>query len=104
MIRQKAPKYYVPYVRHCVRYYLANRERPAFDNPVSQYNWESIDKTLSQLDTHERQILEDAYRDGLTDTAVYTVSDHYRIPHTMVWVLINKFEKEVAINRGLYHS
>lgn len=104
MIRQKAPKYYVPYVRHCVRYYLANRERPAFDNPVSQSNWESVDKTLSQFETQERQILEDAYRDGLTDTAVYTVSDRYRIPHTMVWVLINQFEKEVAINRGLYHS
>lgn len=83
---------------------MANRERPAFDNPVSKYNWESVDKTLSQFETQERQILEDAYRDGLTDTAVYTVSDHYGIPHTMVWVLINKFEKEVAINRGLYHS
>lgn len=83
---------------------MANRERPAFDNPVSQQNWESVDKTLSQLDIQERPILEDAYRDGLTDTAVYAVSDHYRIPHTKVWVLINKFEKEVAINRGLYHS
>lgn len=83
---------------------MANRGRPAFDNPVSQYNWESVDKTLSQFETRERQILEDAYRDGLTDTAVYTVSDHYGIPHTKVWVLINKFEKEVAINRGLYHS
>lgn len=83
---------------------MGNRERPAFDNPVSQYNWESVDKTLSQFETRERQILEDAYRDGLTDTAAYTVSDHYGIPHTMVWVLINKFEKEVAINRGLYHS
>lgn len=104
MIRQKAPKYYVPYVRHCVRYYLANRERPAFDNPVSQSNWESVDKTLSQFETQEQQILKAAYRDGLTDTAVYTVSDNYRIPHTKVWVLINQFEKEVAINRGLYHS
>ena len=83
---------------------MANRERPAFDNPVSQSNWESVDKTLSQLDTQERQIIEDAYRDGLTDTAVYAVSDRYRIPRTKVWVLINKFEKEVAINRGLYHS
>lgn len=83
---------------------MANRERPAFDNPVSQSNWESVDKTLSQFDKQEQQILEAAYRDGLTDTAVYTVSDHYGIPHTMVWVLINQFEKEVAINRGLYHS
>lgn len=83
---------------------MANRERPAFDNPVSQYNWESIDKTLSQFDKQEQLILETAYRDGLTDTSVYAVSYHYRIPHTKVWVLINKFEKEVAINRGLYHS
>lgn len=83
---------------------MANRERPAFDNPVSQYNWESVDKTLSQFETQERQILEDAYREGLTDSAVYVASDTYKIPHTMVWVLINKFEKEVAINRGLYHS
>ena len=83
---------------------MANRERPAFDNPVSKHNWESVDKTLSQFDKQEQQILETAYREGLTDSAVYVASDTYKIPHTTVWVLINKFEKEVAINRGLYHS
>ena len=56
---------------------MANRERPAFDNPVSKQNWESVDKTLSQFETQEQQILESAYRDGLTDSAVYAASDTY---------------------------
>ena len=94
--------FYSEYVRHCMRFYARNTEKPRFNTEVDKNNWYACHKAIEIYDERSKGILILVYsmRDTIADN-VYAVAKTYQIDQTFIWDLIKDFERTVARKRGL---
>ena len=94
--------FYSEYVRHCMRFYSRNINKPRFNTEVDKDNWYACHKAIERYSDRDRDILIRVY--GMYDTLadnVYEVAKLYSIDQNIIWDMIKDFERNVAKKRGL---
>ena len=94
--------FYSEYVRHCMRFYSRNINKPRFNTEVDKDNWYACHKAIERYSDRDRDILIRVY--GMYDTLadnVYEVARLYCIDQNIIWDMIKDFERNVAKKRGL---
>lgn len=94
--------YYSEYVRHCMRYYSRNTNKPQFNTEVDKNNWYACHRAIERYSKEDKYILVCVYGayDTLADN-VYEIAKANQIDQTVIWDLIKDFERTVAKKRGL---
>lgn len=94
--------FYSEYVRHCMRFYARNTNKPHFNTEVDKNNWYSCHRAIEHYSDENKNILLLVYgmRDTLSDN-VYEVSKTYCIDQNIIWDMLKDFEHSVAKKRGL---
>ena len=94
--------YYTDYVRHCLRFYVRNTDKPRFNSEVDKNNWYACQRAVERYAMDERAIIVYVYgmRDTLADN-VYEIAKSHRIDQNIVWDMLKELEHRVARNRGL---
>ena len=94
--------FYTEYVRHCMRFYARNTEKPRFNTEVDKSNWFACHRALERYSEQDRDTLIRVYGayDTLADN-VYEVAKANQIDQNIIWDLIKDFERNVARKRGL---
>ena len=93
--------FYTECVRHCMRFYSRNQDLSYFKTRADMENWLACKKAL-ELYSDERDTLLRVY--GMPDTLadnVYEVSQALHIDQNIIWDLLKRFERDVAVMRGL---
>lgn len=95
-------KYYSEYVRHILRFYCRNLEKPVFNNIVSQQNWLVCNSVLNRHFHDYKEVLISVYQpfDTMGDN-VYQAAKKYNLPQDNIWVMMADLEKLIAQERGL---
>lgn len=94
--------FYSEYVRHCMRFYARNINKPRFNTEVDKNNWYACHRAIEHYSDRDKDILVRVY--GLYDTLpdnVYEVAKQYCIDQNIIWDMIKEFEHSVAKKRGL---
>ena len=94
--------FYSEYVRHCMRYYARNTNKPRFNTEVDKNNWYACHRAIEHCTDRDKDILLRVY--GLYDTLadnVYEVAKMYSIDQNIIWEMMKDFERSVAKKRGL---
>ena len=94
--------YYTEYVRHCMRFFARNINKPRFSTEVDKNNWYACRSAMERYSDRDQDILLRVY--GMYDTLadnVYEVAKLYNIDQNIIWDLIKDFERIVAKKRGL---
>lgn len=94
--------FYSEYVRHCMRFYARNMEKPHFNTEVDKNNWYACHRALERYSEQDKNILIRVY--GWFDTIadnVFAVAKADHIDQTVIWDMIKDFERSVAKKRGL---
>ena len=94
--------FYSEYVRHCMRFYSRNLNKPQFNTEVDKNNWYACHRAIERCSDRDREILLRVY--GLYDTLadnVYEVARFYDIDQNIIWDKLKEFERIVAKKRGL---
>lgn len=94
--------FYTEYVRHCMRFYARNTDKPRFKTEVDEDNWYACHRAIERCSDRDRGILIRVY--GMYDTIadnVYEVAKLYNLDQNIIWDLIKDFERIVAKKRGL---
>ena len=94
--------FYSEYVRHCVRFYSRNTNKPRFNTEVDEKNWYACHRAISRFSEHDKSIILRVY--ALYDTVadnVYEVAKEQNIDQNTIWDLLKEFERCVAKKRGL---
>lgn len=94
--------YYSEYVRHCMRFYSRNIDKPRFNTDVDKNNWYACHKAIERYSDRDKDILIRVY--GMYDTLadnVYEVAKLYAIDQNIIWDMLKEFERVVARKRGL---
>lgn len=102
MSKAYEPSYYTQYVRHAIRFYSRYLHIKGFRNDVDRLNWQACHKAIQNYSEQEKDILVKVY--GEVDTLgdnVFNVSKQYRINQDAIWSMMLKYEREVAVERGL---
>ena len=94
--------FYSEYVRHCLRFYARNIDKPRFNTEVDKNNWYACYKTIDRYSDREKDILIRVYAlyDTIADN-VYEVAKEYQIDQNNIWDLLKEVERGVAKRRGL---
>lgn len=94
--------FYSEYVRHCMRFYARNTNKPRFNTEVDKNNWYACQKAMERYTDRDRDILTKVYAlyDTIADN-VYEVAVAYAIDQNDIWNLIKDLERSVARKRGL---
>ena len=94
--------FYSEYVRHCMRFYARNAEKPRFNTEVDKNNWYACHRALDNYSEQDRTILTHVYgmRDTIADN-VFWVAKTYDLDQRVIWDMIKEFERIVAKKRGL---
>lgn len=95
--------FYSDYVRHSLRFYSRNIEKPAkFKSEVDKANWLSCYVTIKKYPIIKQAILISVYSgfDTLADE-VFNASKKYNIDQNHIWDLMKEVERKIARNRGL---
>ena len=94
--------FYSDYVRHCMRFYARNTEKPRFNTEVDENNWWACHRAIERYSGREKEILLWVYalHDTIADN-VYEVSQEHHIDQNTIWDLLKEFERIVAKKRGL---
>lgn len=94
--------FYSEYVRHCMRFYARNINKPRFNTEVDKNNWYACHKAMERYSERDRDILLRVYgmRDTLADN-VYEASQIYLMDQNVIWDMLKEFEHTVARKRGL---
>lgn len=94
--------FYSEYVRHCMRFYARNTNKPHFNTEVDKNNWYACHRAMEHYPDKDKDILILVYgmRDTLADN-VYAVSNTYHIDQSIIWDMLKDFEHSVAKKRGL---
>ena len=94
--------YYSEYVRHCMRFYARNTERPRFNTKVDENNWYACHRAIDPYSERDKNIIIRIYSmyDTIADN-VYEVSNLLHIDQDIIWDLLKDFERAVAKKRGL---
>ena len=94
--------YYSEYVRHCMRFYSRNIDKPRFNTDVDKNNWYACHKAIERYSDRDKDILIRVY--GMYDTLadnVYEVAKLYDTDQNIIWDMLKEFERVVARKRGL---
>ena len=94
--------FYSEYVRHCMRYYSRNKNRPRFNTEVDKNNWYACHRAIEHYSDRDKDILTRVY--GMYDTLadnVYEVAKLYSIDQNIIWDMLKDFEHSIAKKRGL---
>lgn len=95
--------FYSEYVRHCMRYYARNTNKPRFFNTeVDGNNWYACHRAIERYSKRDKDILISVYGeyDTIADN-VYKVATLYCIDQSVIWDMMKEFERSVAKKRGL---
>ena len=95
--------FYSDYVKHALRFYTRNcTTQPTFKSDVDKNNWLACDIVLKHLTDKNRTILISVYSgyDTLPDE-VYNTSKKFNVNQTIIWDLMKKVERDIALERGL---
>ena len=94
--------FYSEYVRHCMRYYARNTNKPRFNTEVDKSNWYACHRAIEQYSERDGDMLRRIYgsRDTLADN-VYEASQIYLIDQNIIWDMLKDFERKIAKYRGL---
>lgn len=94
--------YYSEYVRHCMRFYSRNINKPRFNTEVDKNNWYACHRAIERYSDRDKDILRRVYcgYDTLADN-VYEVAKLYCIDQNVIWDMLKEFERVVAKKRGL---
>lgn len=94
--------FYSEYVRHCMRFYARNTEKPRFNTEVDKNNWYACHRALDNYSEQDRITLVQIYgmRDTIADN-VFWVAKAYDLDQRVIWDMIKEFERSVARKRGL---
>lgn len=94
--------FYSEYVRHCMRYYARNTNKPRFNTDVDKNNWYACHRAIEGYSDRDKDILIRVYSlfDTLADN-VYEVAKAYNIDQNIIWDMLKIFERSVARKRGL---
>lgn len=93
---------YTPYVRHAMRFYSQYLHIKEFKNEIDKANWQACHRAIQEYSPTDKDILVCVY--GECDTLgdnVYNVSRRYGVRQDIVWEMMRKFERKVAVERGL---
>lgn len=95
-------KFYSEYVKHCARFFFTRDFPPSsVENRVDYNNYVSVSNVLSRYDARFVNIVRLAYTSPTIQEAVNEYSVKNNCTREELWYIIQKFEKEVAIERGL---
>ena len=95
-------KYYSEYIGHCARFYFRTERVPLpTENRVDYNNYISISNVLDRYDSSKINLLRFIYTADNIPAAVNEYCVGNRMNREEVWYTIQKFEKEVAIERGI---
>ena len=94
---------YTDYVRHAIRFYARYLKLKKFKSEVDRANWFACHNVLQTYSERDRDILVYVYGefDTLADN-VYQISKKHHIHQNLVWDMMKQFERDVAIERGLW--
>lgn len=94
--------FYTDYVRHCMRFYARNTNKPRFNTEVDKNNWYACQKAIERYSEQDKDILVRVYGayDTLADN-VYEVAKTNNIDQDIIWDMLKDFERNVAKKRGL---
>ena len=94
--------FYTDYVRHCMRFYARNTNKPRFNTEVDKNNWNACQKAIERYSEQDKDILIRVYGayDTLADN-VYETAEAYAINQNIIWDMMREFERTVARKRGL---
>lgn len=94
--------FYTDYVRHCLRFYARNINKPQFNTEVDENNWYACHKAIERYSDRDQDIFLRVYglRDTLEDN-VYETSKVYLIDQNIIWKLMRELERDIAKKRGL---
>ena len=94
--------FYTEYVRHCMRFYARNTNKPRFNTEVDKNNWYACQRAIERYSNEEKEILIQVYsmRDTLADN-VYEIAKAKGIDQNIIWDMLKELEHSVARKRGL---
>ena len=94
---------YTEYVRHAMRFYSRYLNRTKFNNKVDKSNWNACHNVLKSYSERDKDILIYVYGqfDTISDN-VYAIANKYHIHQNIIWDMMKEFERQVAIERGLW--
>ena len=94
--------FYSEYVRHCMRFYSRNTEKPHFNTDVDKNNWYACHRAMERFSDEEKSIIISVYSqyDTIADN-VYEVAKVLHLDQNVIWDLLKGFERIVAKKRGL---
>lgn len=94
--------FYSEYVRHCMRFYARNPDKPHFNTEVDENNWWACFRAIDRYSEHDKDILLRVYAlyDTIADN-VYEVAKERQIDQNIIWDMLKDFERIVAKKRGL---
>lgn len=94
---------YSDYIRHAIRFYARYITKTQFRSAVDRANWLACHNAIQRYSARDKDIL--AYVYGAFDTLsdnVYVMAKKYHINQNIIWDMMKDFEREVAIERGLW--
>lgn len=95
-------KYYSDFVRHCTRHYFSTEDTPSILTSRGQYNnYISVSNVLSHYDPEKVIMIKYIYTSDSTAKAVSEISRSRHINSEEIWYIIQTYEREVAIERGI---
>lgn len=84
---------------HCLRFYI-RYPKPTFKNEIEQLGWEACRKVLNAYSKWEQDIISYIYRSGSISENVASISYLEGVAVNRIWTLVDKVQKDVAIERG----
>lgn len=96
---------YSDYVRSALCFYSRHPIGNGFRNYVDKSNWYACHNILKNYSERDKEILTYVY--GAFDTVadnVYAMANKFQIHQNIIWNMMEKLEKKVAIERGLWYE
>ena len=95
-------KYYSDYVKHCTRFYFKTEAMPSpINSKVDYNNYVSVSNVLDKYDKSTISMLRTIYAYEIFPKGVDEYSAKNGIDRDTIWNIIQKYEQDVARERGL---
>lgn len=93
--------FYSDYVKHMMRFYSRSMDISVFKSSIDKFNWRICQSTLDKYPSHRDMLLDIYSGYGTLEEEVNKASLKYKVEKKRIWDLMKKFERDLAINRGL---
>lgn len=95
-------KYYSDYVGHCARLYFNSDTMPSpVNNKVSYNNYIAVSNALDKYEKDQALVIRFVYTADSLPKAVNEICINRGLKTEAVWYMIQAFERDVALERGL---